>query len=420
MDPAMPMAESPFGISMDRMGSGTTWIPDAVALPSRHFMAGGWNMMLHGFVFAQYDKQGGRRGADQFGSLNWGMLMASREVGGGSFQARTMLSLDPATVTGRGYPLLLQSGEQYQGKPIHDRQHPHDFWMELGLLYERAIVGPLGISLYLAPAGEPALGPVAFMHRPSSMDVPMAPLGHHWQDATHISFGVVTAGVFTKEWKLEGSAFNGREPDDQRWNFDPIRLDSYSGRITYNPTQNWSFAAGYGYLKSPEAAHPDEAIHRTTASVMHGTRLGQNGQWATTMVWGTNAVGSQSTRSHSLLLESEAVLDSRKTVFGRIEYVQKSAEDLVVDTPEFGFAPDRRFNVQVASLGYIREVAQWRGTTIGLGGLGSVNFVPGPLEKAYGSRSPLGAMVFLRLRPVRAAAGAMGHMQMEGMKDDQQ
>lgn len=403
---------------MDRMGSGTTWIPDAVALPSRHFLVGGWSMMVHGFVFAQYDKQGGPRGADQFGSLNWGMLMASRELAGGSFQARTMLSLDPATVGGNGYPLLLQSGERYQGKPIFDRQHPHDFFMEVGLLYERKVVGPVGISLYAAPAGEPALGPVAFMHRPSAMDVPMAPLGHHWQDATHISFGVLTAGAFTKEWKLEGSVFNSREPDDQRWNFDAIRLDSYSGRVTYNPTQNWSFTAGYGYLKSPEAAHPDESIHRTVASVMHGTRIGQAGQWATTLVWGTNAVGDGGSRSHSLLLESEAVLDARNTVFGRVEYVQKSAEDLVVDTPTFGFASDRRFNVQATSLGYIREVAQWRGTTIGLGGLASVNFVPGALEKVYGSRTPAGATLFLRLRPVRAPAASMDHMHMEGMKDD--
>src|SRR5436190_19099935 len=191
----MTMGE-PLGIPMDRMGSGTTWIPDAVSMPSQHYSAGRWDFMLHGFVFVQENKQSGARGTSQFGSLNWGMFMASHELAGGRFQARTMLSLDPATVTDRGYPLLAQSGEAFGGEALHDRQHPHDFLMELGALYERPISKSIGLSLYAAPSGEPALGPVAFMHRPSAMDVPTAPLSHHWQDATHISFGVITAGVF--------------------------------------------------------------------------------------------------------------------------------------------------------------------------------------------------------------------------------
>src|SRR5688572_19638514 len=237
------MVMSPLGVSMDRLGSGTTWIPDAVTVPSARFMTGGWDLMLHGFIFGQYNKQGGPRGDAQFGSLNWGMFMASREVAGGRFQARTMLSLDPATVTARGYPLLLQSGEAHEGEAIRDRQHPHDFWMELGVMYERPVSENLALSFYAAPSGEPALGPAAFMHRPSAMDNPFAPLGHHWQDATHISFGVLTAGVFGRTWKLEGSIFNGREPNEERWDFDEINLDSYSGRLTVNPDSNSSKTA---------------------------------------------------------------------------------------------------------------------------------------------------------------------------------
>ncbi|HEX2721523.1 MAG TPA: hypothetical protein VHM24_01295, partial [Gemmatimonadaceae bacterium] len=229
------MMSGPLSLTMERMGSGTTWIPDAVTLPSRHRMFAGWEVMTHGFVFGQYDHQGGPRGDDQIGSLNWIMLMASRELGGGHFQARTMLSLDPATVTSKGYPLLLQTGEAFDGKPLHDRQHPHDFFMELAVLYQREFNHRIAWSLYAAPSGEPALGPVAFMHRPSAMDNPAAPLGHHWQDATHVSFGVVTAGVFTRRWQFEASVFNGREPDEHRWNFDSIKLDSYSGRVTANP-----------------------------------------------------------------------------------------------------------------------------------------------------------------------------------------
>jgi len=410
----MAMVPEPLGVSMERMGSGTTWIPDAVPLPSRHFMTGQWDMMLHGFVFGEYDRQGGTRGQSQGGSLNWGMFMASHELAGGRFQARTMLSLDPWTVTPHGYPLLLQTGESFHGVPLHDRQHPHDFWMELGTLYEKAVSKHLGIEAYVAPSGEPALGPVAFMHRPSAMDNPFAPLGHHWQDATHIAFGVVTAGLFTHDWKLEGSAFNGREPDENRWDFEPIKLDSYSGRILYNPSAHWALSAGYGFLKSPEALVPMESMHRVTASAIYGSTIVADGQLAATVVWGANKPSTQPDLSHAVLLEAEAILDKSNTVLGRAEYAQKSADDLVLDAPQFGFAPDRRFDVSSFSVGYIREVVRMRGATFGLGAMGTLNVVPSALEGAYGSRAPLGGIVFVRLRPVRAAAkSAMGGMHMD-------
>ena len=412
----MTMMTGALGIPMDRMGSGTTWIPDAVRLPSRHIPARGWDVMVHGFVFGQYDAQGGPRGDRQLGSLNWGMLMATHEVAGGIFQARTMLSLDAATVGGRGYPLLLQSGEAYAGQPLHDRQHPHDLFMELGAIYERAVTSDVAWSLYVAPSGEPALGPVAFMHRPSAMDIPTANITHHWQDATHISFGVVTGGVFTRWAKLEGSVFNGREPDEHRWNFDPIRLDSYSARLTVNPGAHWSMAAGYGYLESPEALHPDESMHRITASVLHGTALGSAGQWSTAVIWGANRHSTTPGLTHGALVESEAILDTHNTVFGRVEYVQKSGEDLVVDDQgtlppgSAPFATNRIFNVGALALGYIREVGRWKWATIGIGAQGSVNVVPSALEGVYGSRAPVGGLVFVRLRPFHAGGSEMAPM----------
>jgi hypothetical protein len=399
---AMPQ---PLGVSMDRAGSGTTWIPDAVMLPSRHFMAGGWDMMLHGFAFGQYDRQSGPRGESQAGSLNWMMFMASHELFGGRVQPRTMLSLDPWTVTPRGYPLLLQSGETDNGEPLHDRQHPHDFWMELGATYERAVTKQVGVELCAAPSGEPALGPVAFMHRPSAMDNPTAPLGHHWQDATHVSFGVLTAGVFGHAWKLEASLFNGREPDEHRWNFDPIRLDSYSGRLTLNPDEHWSLSAAYGYLDSPEAHDPDHSIHRVTSSAMHGAAIGRDGEWSTSFVYGANKSSSGAALSHSVLLESEAVLDRANTLFGRVEAVTKSAEELVLDVPPVGFPVGRRFTVGAATLGYIREIAPFSGATFGLGVSGTLNVVPSALADAYGSRTPVGGMIFLRLRPTLERGG---------------
>lgn len=419
---AEDMMIGPAGVSMERMGSGTTWIPDAVTLPNRRRMLGDWMIMAHGFAFLQYDKQSGERGNDQFGSLNWLMLMATHDARGGRFQARTMLSLDPLTVTSRGYPLLLQSGESFNREPLHDRQHPHDFWMELGALYQRSITKSLAWSVYAAPSGEPALGPVAFMHRPSAMDNPTAPISHHWQDATHVSFGVLTAGIFTHSWQVEGSVFNGREPDQNRWDFDPIRLDSYSGRLTLNPNSHWSFEAGYGYLKSPEALNPSESMHRITSSVQHGVKLGSDGQVATTFIWAANKHSTMPGLSNSVLLESEAILDSRNTIFGRSELVQKSAEDLVVDSPVTtskgavlpGLPADEHFNVATAQLGYIREVARTHWATIGLGAAGTFNLVPSALEPYYGSRTPIGTFIFLRLRPFHSSRKTMTGM--GGMK----
>jgi hypothetical protein len=232
-----------------------------------------------------------------------------------------MPSLDPVTVGKCGYPLLLQSGELCDGTPIVDRQHPHDFFMELAAAYDRPINDRIGLSLYVAPAGEPALGPVAFMHRPSAMDEPAAPLGHHWQDATHISFGVVTAGIFTARHKLEFSVFNGREPNDARWDFDRIRLNSYSGRVTVNPHPEWSLAVGYGSLEDPEGTSPGESMQRLTASVLHGRALGEVGQWASTLVYGRNAHHGEPA-SQSALVESELLLEDRLTFFRRAEYVE--------------------------------------------------------------------------------------------------
>lgn len=406
------LMSGPLSIPMDRMGSGTTWIPDAVKLPSRHKMFGSWEVMAHGFAFGQYDHQSGRRGDDQIGSLNWTMLMASRELAGGHFQARTMLSLDPATVTSKGYPLLLQTGETFDGAPLHDRQHPHDFFMELGVLYQREFNNHIAWSLYAAPSGEPALGPVAFMHRPSAMDNPAAPLAHHWQDATHVSFGVLTGGIFTRRWQVEGSAFNGREPDQHRWNFDPIKLDSYSGRITVNPTNAWSLAVGYGYLKSPEALHPDEPMHRITASALHGSKVGMQGQTSSAVVWGVNRPANHSKAAHSVLLENETIFDQKNTVFGRAELVQKTGEDLVLD--ENTRASDERFNVGALQLGYIRELTRLRWATVGLGAAATLNFVPPSLEDVYGSRNPTGVFVFLRVRPFHLKDRAMPAM--EGME----
>jgi hypothetical protein len=238
-----------------------------------------------------------------------------------------------------------------------------------------------------------------------------------------VSFGVVTGGIYSSKWQLESSWFNSRDPDEDRWDIDPIKLDSYSGRFTLNPDTHWSIAGGYGFLKSHDALAPEESMHRRTASLLHGTRLGVDGQWASTFVWGSNKHNTETHWTNAFLLESEAILDRHNTLFGRAEVVKKGADDLIVDGPTVtkngtvlpGFPPLQKFNVGAVELGYVREVARTHWATIGLGGAGTVNFIPASLEAYYGSRHPVGTFVFLRVRPFYSGKPAVHKDDMSGM-----
>jgi hypothetical protein len=393
----------PLGIPIDRGGSGTTWLPDATFFPYLLRQAGAWTLMGHGNVFGIYNRQTGPRGGSQVMSFNWLMFMASRNLAGGRLQFRTMLSAEPWTVPAEGYPLLLQSGETFNGAALHDRQHPHDLFMELGVLYERPITETTAFELYLAPAGEPATGPVAFMHRPSAINDPTAPIGHHWQDATHITFGVITAGLFTKTMKAEISIFNGREPNEDRTDFDFAgrSLDSYATRLMWNANESFSFAASYAFLKSPEELHPGESMQRLTFSLLNGFTLRNHFKVASAIVIGANREGDGS-YTPGFLLEANAEIGTGNAVFGRLEHVRKSYHDL--DIAGEGVLP-----VSVAALGVMREVVNTKSFTLGIGARGSVNFLPAAVREVYG-RLPTGLLLFIRLRPAAATPGTMPGM----------
>jgi hypothetical protein len=267
------MLEGPLGIPAARDGSGTSWLPDASPMHALHGKRGDWQLMFHGNAFLYYFDEGGDRGDQDFGSINWAMGMARRPLGAGDVTLRAMLSLEPVTVEECGYPVLLATGETCEGgRLIHDRQHPHDLFMELAGLYRRELTADLGVEGYAALAGEPALGPTAFPHRLSSLPNPIAPITHHWLDATHISFGVVTAGVFGRRWKAEASGFNGREPDEERWDLDLDALDSFSGRLWWLPGERWALQVSTGHLEEAESAEPGEEradVDRHTASATY-------------------------------------------------------------------------------------------------------------------------------------------------------
>jgi hypothetical protein len=379
-------------LPMSRDGSGTAWQPDSTPMYARGFSLGDWSLMAHGLAFGGYDYQGSRRGGGQVFSTNWAMLMAQHELLGGEFGGRLMMSGEEFTDGGRGYPLLLQSGESFHGVPNHDRQHPHDLFMEMAALYTRPIAKDLGFQLYGGPVGEPALGPVAFAHRESAAADPFAPLGHHWMDSTHVTFGVVTAGIFTRNLKLEFSWFNGREPDSNRSNFDLRRMDSYSTRLSYNPTRDLSLQVSYGYLKSPEELDPNVSINRVTASATYNRRLASRGNWATTAGWGRN-IASSGKPTDALLFETNLDLDGTNVLFGRAEFVRKTGDDLDVSPT------GQVYNLGAISIGYLRDIPLLDAFIVAPGVMVTTNIIDGRLDNAYHSQTPVGVAAFIRLRP---------------------
>jgi hypothetical protein len=375
--------------SMMRDASGTSWQPESTPMEGIHGLLGDWSTMVHGFVSAVYDHQGGPRGGDKSFSESMLMGMAQRGLGAGHLTLRGMISLDPL-MGKNGYPLLLQTGETADGTtPLIDRQHPHDLFMELAGIYSAPLTEGASGYVYLGYPGEPALGPPAFMHRFSAMDDPEAPIGHHWLDATHITYGVATAGIVYNGWKFEGSIFNGREPDQHRWDFDPLRLDSASARLSWNPNEDWAFQVSYGFLNAPEQLEPGINQHRITASAIHNRKL-EHGNWQTTFAWGQN-IQQPGATSNAYLLES-ALSYYAHTVFARAENDQKN-ELFEPPNPLTG----RLFDVSKFSLGYVYDIPVAEHLSLGLGAVGSLYGLPSALKPYYGS-NPNSIMLFARAK----------------------
>ena len=360
--------------------------------------AGSWSMMFHGNAFAQLLHESSERGETQAGSINWFMAMARRPAGKGTFGLRGMLSLEPITIGGCGYPDLLATGETCNSEPLHDRQHQHDLFMEIAAEYDRPLARGLRLQIYGGLAGEPALGPVAYPHRASAMSNPLAPISHHWLDATHITFGVVTGAVYATRWKAEASLFNGREPDEGRADFDFAALDSISARVWFAPTPRVALQLSAGRLNDAEPGHDGLArrdVTRVSASATYHRALRADSLWATTLAWGRNA--EEGERTHALLAETTLTLDERDSWFGRFEVGGKAAHDLHIHFSE------EIFTVAKLQAGYTRYLAAWRGLKPGVGGSLSFGLVPSGLQALYGGRVNPGFGVFVTIRPAAHA-----------------
>jgi len=365
-----------------------------------------WMLAQDGIVFAEFNRQGGARGGSEFVAPNWWMGVASRGTRGGRLTLNAMLSLDPATVGTGGYREIFQSGEALNGRPLIDRQHPHDFFMQLAAVWRMPLTGATGLTLAGGPIGEPALGPVAFMHRASAADNPTVPLGHHAFDSTHIAFGVVTAALDHGPWVVEGSVFNGREPDEHRWDFDFGPLDSFSGRLWFKPSDTWELQGSIGRLKDPEQLEPG-AIVRSTFSAAWTTQAEE------TMSSVTAAVGRNDTSHGSrnaFLLEAARRVRS-STVYTRFEALQVETALLASGRVAEGASGDVRDPVAAFTIGGVRDILSWRGFESGLGADVTVYGVPESLRPFY-SAHPVSFHVFIRVRPRAGSMGRMWNMRM--------
>jgi hypothetical protein len=394
-----------------RETSGTAWIPAATPMYGVHRPWRGWDLRVNGGVFVQAVYEPGDRhrtggfSTHQVGSLNWGMLWARRRVGAGRLGLRTMLSAEPWTVPGCGTLSYLATGEVCDGDTIHDRQQPHDLVMELAVDYERTLRGRWRWQVYAGLAGEPALGPPGYPGRVSAMANPMGPITHHWLDATHVTFGLVTLGAHNQRWKAEVSAFNGRQPDERRTDLDLGGFDSVSGRLSVLPTDRLAVQVSAARLREATTDFPfssQSPVTRATASVQYHVPRGATGLWATTLAVGaTHAREAVSgdildATSAGALLESSLTIGDRYTLFGRAEIGRLPAHHL--HAHEFA-----RSLVELGKLqmGYIRHVAVTKAVVPGIGGSVALSVLPPELAPRYGGRVAPSVTVFVRLQPAR-------------------
>lgn len=394
-DQPMSMQASTFLESIEQHTSAGTdaeplSTPSAMLMAQKH----DWTLMLHGVAFLNEIQQSGPRGSGKLFSTNWIMPMAQRKLSRGTLTLRAMFSLEPATISRQRYPELLQQGETAFGHPIVDGQHPHDFFMELAALYDYRLTDKTLLSLYFAPMGDPAMGPIAYPHRASASENPLAPLGHHLQDSTHIVDDVVTVGLTYHQARLEASGFHGREPDEHRWNLDSGTMDSWSTRFTVNPSANWSAQFSLAQIHSPEAQAPADDLRRITTSVAYNRPLRQ-GNWASLLLWGRNQSLRDGNVGNGYLFESTVKFLNHNAAWTRIENTDRTNELLLIGNPP-GFSEKYFTRVQAYAAGYDRELGHLPHLSTALGAQLTWYGLPAVLRPTYGPH-PVGVVLFLRL-----------------------
>jgi hypothetical protein len=385
--PGMHEESSP--IPFPHAFAGTAWEPASVPLHMWMTRKAGWDLMAHGVIFIDYNHQGGPRGVGKAESVNWAMVMEQHKLGKGTLLLREMFSAESLTSPHPGFPQIFQTGETYHGQPLVDHQHPHNVFAELAAYYGLPLTEKLSWFLYGGPSANPALGPVTYIHRASAAELPAAPLSHHLQDSTHTSFGVVTTGFVLDRFKVEGSAFNGREPNEERWSIQLASLDSWSIRGSVAPSRNWTAQYSYGHLIHPEALEPGNE-ERQSASIEYNRPLTE-GNWAASAVWGRKHKDETGTILNSYLLESTVNFLRRNYAYTRLELVDK--DELFPEAPVHP-----AYRIGGYTFGGVRDLVQKRTWQLGLGADVTFYSKPSALDVSYGV-NPVSFRVFLRLRP---------------------
>ena len=367
--------------------------PDPMAAMEKMEPMDHWMTMVHGYAFLNVNDQGGPSGDRDFESQNHLMFMAIRSGLGGKISLLGTFSLEPATIPAQGSPQLFQRGETYHGVLLVDRQHPHDLFIQLAAAWERPISDALKLRFYAAPVGEPALGPVPYPHRLSASENPTAPLSHHNQDSTHIAADVITLGMSSSVFTLEGSAFHGQEPDENRWDIDQGKIDSYSGRLTVRPLAGLSFQISAGHLEHPEAIEPGNQT-RSTASVTYEKAF-TDGFFAATLATGKNQTDSGP--EWGSLFEWTWKFARSNFVFGRIEAVDRDLYELTFKQQRPDNVPPHRTRVDAATIGFVRDVPLAKEFETGIGADLTGYHFTSDLDSVYGSH-PLSWHAFVRIR----------------------
>jgi hypothetical protein len=383
---------NPAGMALMGEASGTSMNPAASTQPSMLMTnAAGWNWMFMGEAFVVDTQQASPRGHDKLFSTNWLMAGAEHHVGKGSIMVRLMLSLEPATITDRRYPELFQTGETAYGLPLVDAQHPHNFIMGLSVTYAHPL-GDAGLwEIYYAPVGDPALGPVAFPHRASAVELPQAPLGHHWEDSTHIAYNVATTAFTYKKLRWEASGFHGAEPGENRWIVTYGAMDSWATRISVLPNSHWLAQFSAGRLNRPEATSNGDVV-RTTASV-HYTKTVRGGDWSSSLIWGRNHYTDTKQNGDAYTFETVRPLNAKNILTGRAELVDK--DELFDTVPSLA---GRSFQIGAYTFGYTRELTSpLKIVDPALGANFTLYSLPAAIKPYYGN-IPWGVDFFLRIR----------------------
>ncbi len=359
----------------------------------------GWTWTTDANVFVGYNYQQ-RQFLDYsaWESQNWCMVEGTRPIAGGQLTVQGMLSLERFTLGRQGSPQLFQTGESYNQIPLVNYQHPHDLIMGLGATY-RVRHGRFGYLVGADLVGSPTLGPAPFMHRASARDNPQIPVTHHFLDSTHITPGVVRAGVEIGPLTVESSVFRGAEPNENRLDLERPGLDSWAVRAQY-ARGPWRAQVSGGHMRQPEWFEPYD-MSRITASIAFDGAV-RSRPASLTLAWGGNReFNGFNGDANGYLLEADVRATSASTVYGRVEVADKELFGLGPHPKEFAH-PHAFFKVSVATVGYIRELPIPRAGRIGLGADATFYRMPELLTQFWkGSHS---YHVFLRWRPATTSS----------------